>query len=104
MVGFSTSREALNNSTEIAQVDDAKDPQGAQKILSRAAQNDRVWPVVHFPNERTMLITSVDFTVNNAQGGVEASREQVSGINASQGILFIACPDSSHPCVGIERA
>jgi len=77
VVGFSTSHEALNNHTEIAQVDDTKDPQAAQKIVNRAAQNDRVWPVVRFTNGMTMLVVPVEFTVNNAEGATEASREQI---------------------------
>jgi hypothetical protein len=77
VVAFSTSREAQNNHTLIAQVDDANDPSGAQRIRNRAAQGDRVWPVVRFTNGRVMLIVPVEFTVNNAQGEREASREQV---------------------------
>lgn len=78
VVGFSTSNEALTNHTEIAQVDDNTNSHGAQKMRSRVAQNDRVWPVVRFTNGKTMLVVPTDFTVNNAEGEVEASREQVS--------------------------
>jgi hypothetical protein len=77
VIAFSTSREAQKNHTEIAQVDNAQDQSIAQKILSRAAENERVWPVVRFTNGRDMLIVPVEFTVNNAEGGTEASREQV---------------------------
>ena len=77
VIAFSTSSEAQQNHTDIAQVDDAKDPIAAQRIRSRAAQNNRVWPVIRFTNGRVMLIVPVEFTVNNAQGEREASREQV---------------------------
>ena len=77
VIAFSTSSEAQKNHTDIAQVDDAKDSIAAQRIRSRAAQNNRVWPVIRFTNGRVMLIVPVEFTVNNAQGEREASREQV---------------------------
>jgi len=77
VVAFSTSHEAQINHTEIAQAGDTKDPSVAQYIRNRAAQNDRVWPVVRFTNGRVMLIVPVEFTVNNAEGGMEASREQI---------------------------
>jgi len=83
VIAFSTSSEALKNHTDIAQVDDAKDPITAQRIRSRAAQNDRVWPVIRFTNGRVMLIVPVEFTVNNAQGEREASREQVGLIHST---------------------
>ncbi|KIM84623.1 hypothetical protein PILCRDRAFT_390142 [Piloderma croceum F 1598] len=77
VIAFSTSSEAQKNHTDIAQVDDAKDSIAAQRIRSRAAQNNRVWPVIRFTNGRVMLIVPVEFTVNNAQGEREASREQI---------------------------
>lgn len=77
VIAFSTSREAQKNHTEIAQVDNAQDQRIAQTILNRAAENERVWPIVRFTNGRDMLIVPVEFTVNNAEGGTEASREQV---------------------------
>jgi hypothetical protein len=83
VIAFSTSSEAQKNHTDIAQVDDTKDPVTAQRIRSRAAQNERVWPVIRFTNGRVMLIVPVEFTVNNAQGEREASREQVGLIDST---------------------
>lgn len=76
MVAFSTSYDAQKNHTEIAQVDDMKASSFVQHA-NAAGENDRVWPVVRFTNGRVMLIVPVEFTVNNADGGKEASREQV---------------------------
>jgi len=77
VIAFSTTGEAQENHTDIAQVDDTKDLSVTQSIPGRMAQNNRVWPVVSFTNGRVMLVVPVEFTVNNAQGGKEASREQI---------------------------
>jgi hypothetical protein len=104
VIAFSTSSEAQKNHTDIAQVDDAKDPITAQRIRSRAAQNDRVWPVVRFTNGRVMLIVPVEFTVNNAQGEREASREQVDCFHLLAIDLLWSMLDSTNPRMGFERA
>jgi hypothetical protein len=74
VVAFSTAHAAQQNHTDIAQVADANI---TGIIRNRAALTDRIWPVVRFTNGRIMLILPVEFTVNNAQGEREASREQV---------------------------
>jgi len=105
VVAFSTSHEAQINHTEIAQAGDTKDPSIAQYIRNRAAQNDRVWPVVRFTNGRVMLIVPVEFTVNNAEGGMEASREQVRFIynfHVPSYDLLWSIVDSAHPCMGFK--
>ncbi|KAF8221764.1 hypothetical protein L208DRAFT_1326186, partial [Tricholoma matsutake] len=38
---------------------------------------DRVWPVVRFIRGREMMCIPQDFTVNNADGGMEARRVQL---------------------------
>lgn len=40
-------------------------------------ESERLWPMVRFTNGREMLCVPAEFTVNNAQGGMEASRVQV---------------------------
>lgn len=42
--------------------------------------SDLIWPVVQFTNGMKMIISPVDFTVNNANGEVEARRSQVAPI------------------------
>jgi hypothetical protein len=38
------------------------------------------WPVVRFTCGRELLCIPTEFTVNNADGGIEARRRQVSGL------------------------
>lgn len=45
-------------------------------------ESERLWPMVRFTNGREMLCVPAEFTVNNAQGGMEASRVQVPLIHA----------------------
>lgn len=77
VVEFRTSRDALEDHTEIARVDDTNDSRASKARRNPVLQTDRVWPVVRFTNGRTMLIVPVEFTINNAQGEMEAKREQV---------------------------
>jgi phosphoribosylamine-glycine ligase len=102
VIAFSTAYEAQKNRTEIAQVADTKDSSAAHVIPNRVAQNDRVWPVVRFTSGRVMLIVPVEFTVNNAQGGTEAAREQVRFIYPPIYHLTWPIADSTDPCMGFE--
>lgn len=101
MVGFNTSHEARQNHTEIAQADETTNPRDAQNTPDCAVEKDRVWPVVRFTNGTTMLIVPTVFTVNNAEGAIEASREQVSRMptvkdfqlnSLSRSLLFLRGP------------
>ena len=79
VIGFSTSQEAQTNLTDIAEVDESKTiVHGSPTAQNPVIKNDRVWPVVRFTNGKTVLIVPAKFTVNNADGHLEASREQVS--------------------------
>jgi hypothetical protein len=73
VVSFSTHTEAAANEAGSSKAD------GSNAILPpRAPEGGQVpWPVVRFTSGKTMLIEPVAFTVNNAQGDVEASRHQV---------------------------
>jgi len=74
IVGFSSSQEALKNHTEISRTDDLRgQPNNGDPIT----QSDRLWPVVRFTNGRTILCIPAEFTVNNAQGEMEARRDQI---------------------------
>jgi hypothetical protein len=81
VIAFSTSKEALKNHTEIARTDNVRGESARSNDWSNPCdpviQSDRVWPVVRFTNGRTMLCVPAEFTVNNAQGEMEARRDQV---------------------------
>lgn len=70
VVRFCTSAEAIKESTETVK------PDGIGGAKS-APPSDRVWPVVRFIRGREMMCIPQDFTVNNADGGMEARRVQL---------------------------
>lgn len=81
VIGFSTSQDALTNRTEIAAVDDSKMMvHGNLMDQNPAIKNDRIWPVVRFTNGQSILVVPVKFTIDNADGKMEASREQVKRV------------------------
>lgn len=67
---MSSSKDALKNRTEIATTDDKARGNGAQNIP------EGIWPIVSFTNGRTMMVVPAEFTVNNANGDIEAYRTQ----------------------------
>jgi hypothetical protein len=71
VVAFATSKEAMENRTEIAKTDDNT------AAKSAAMYGGRPWPVVRFTSGKEMLVIPVEFTVHNAQGRMEARRDQV---------------------------
>jgi hypothetical protein len=73
IVRFRTSAEALKEHTEIAKLEGNTGP-------NPLPAGDWAWPVVRFISGREMMCTPHDFTVNNADGGMEARREQVSSL------------------------
>jgi len=80
VIAFSTSKEALKNHTEIARTDDVRGESAESRwrnYRDPITQSDRVWPVVRFTNGRIMLCVSAEFTINNAQGDMEARRDQI---------------------------
>jgi hypothetical protein len=68
VIAFATSKEAMENRTEIGKADD--------NTVTKSA-GGRSWPVVRFTSGREMLIIPNEFTVHNAQGQMEARRDQV---------------------------
>jgi len=81
VVAFSTPREALQNGTQIAMMenesrDDRKGKKKPEDCIPKHLVNS-VWPVVSFENGKTMLCIPCPFEVNNADGGVEAVRHQI---------------------------
>ena len=69
IVAFRTAKEAVQDNTEIGQTE--------EKATAAPPRVERQWPVVLFTMGKEVLITPQDFTINNAQGEVEARREQV---------------------------
>lgn len=70
VVAFGKYRVGTSSDGEIAQLDD-------YDVTSVSSASERQWPIVQFTSGRTSLISPVQFVVNNARGGIEASREQV---------------------------
>jgi len=77
VVRFNTSQEAMQSATQIATEEGLK---GGLSTGSQMAPNydNSQWPVVRFTSGRELLCIPADFTVNNADGGIEARRRQVS--------------------------
>lgn len=77
VVRFSTSQEAMQSATQVATEECLK---GGLSTGSEVPPNydNSQWPVVRFTCGRELLCIPADFTVNNADGGVEARRRQVS--------------------------
>lgn len=67
VVKFSTASDAAKEHTDVAGADKEK----------RSPPSDWAWPLVRFIGGREMLITPQEFTVNNADGEMEARRDQV---------------------------
>ena len=59
--------------TSLERTDDL--PERSDRIPS-----GQTWPAVQFTNGMTMVISPVDFTVNNANGEMETGRSQVNSI------------------------
>jgi hypothetical protein len=71
VIGFSTAVEALKQHLEIAKVE------GAPELYADPSKKDQLWPLVKFTNGALLLVVPQEFTINNADGGVEARRDQV---------------------------
>jgi len=72
VLGFSTAADAVKQHVEIAKVDGNP----AQAASPRGARN-QLWPLVRFTNGAELLMTPQEFTINNADGEMEAQRDQV---------------------------
>lgn len=78
IVGFSTSRDALKKGMAIAQTESQNDAGRDKPIVPEETyRSTHVWPVVQFEGGRTLLCIPSTFDVNNADGQMEARREQI---------------------------
>ncbi|KAF5377180.1 hypothetical protein D9615_006334 [Tricholomella constricta] len=69
IVRFSTAEEALKEHTHVA---------GAERgEKQKLPQSGFAWPIVRFIGGRETMIIPQEFTINNANGGMEARRDQV---------------------------
>ncbi|KAJ7630592.1 hypothetical protein FB45DRAFT_539291 [Roridomyces roridus] len=50
---------------------------GKPRLPPAGNDKDKLWPLVRFSNGNEVLVTPEEFTVNNADGGMEARRDQV---------------------------
>ncbi|GJE87828.1 ATP-dependent DNA helicase PIF1 [Phanerochaete sordida] len=84
VVGFLRTRDAVQRGLKIG-VADAPKPAGparrgapdAPAVPERVLRSDGLWPLVRFDGGGEVLCVPSTFEVNNADGGVEATREQV---------------------------
>lgn len=67
VIRFSSVAEALKDGTPIVKTGDRNNPSG-----------DLPWPVVRFIGGREAMCIPEEFTVDNADGTMEARRDQVS--------------------------
>lgn len=81
VTAFLTGAEAIENGVHIVRDGEEARPQ-------RPAPGGLKWPVVKFTDGSVILVIQEDFTVNNADGGMEAKREQVSAGECCS-IIFI---------------
>jgi hypothetical protein len=77
VIRFSTSQEAMQSATQVATEEGLKGGLSTGSEIPANYDNSQ-WPVVRFTCGRELLCIPSDFTVNNADGGVEARRRQVS--------------------------
>lgn len=76
VIGFRTPQEASQSLTDIGTEEGLKGNK-AEALRAVTRYNDAKWPVVRFTNGRELLCVPTEFTVNNANGEIEASRWQV---------------------------
>lgn len=70
IISFSTARDAIMEHLEIAKSDG-----NAQDL--QADKSNQLWPLVRFSNGAELLMIPQEFTINNADGGMEAQRDQI---------------------------
>ncbi|KAF8213487.1 hypothetical protein K438DRAFT_1096609 [Mycena galopus ATCC 62051] len=73
VVGFSTAADAILHHVEIANPVENKPQKQNQPPLPGA----QLWPLVKFTSGEEVLMIPQEFTVNNADGGMEACRIQI---------------------------
>lgn len=71
IVGFSTAADALRQHIQIANLDSAAPPPPGLKSSGQS------WPLVRFIAGDEVLMIPQEFTINNADGVMEARRDQV---------------------------
>ncbi|KAI0793363.1 PIF1-like helicase-domain-containing protein, partial [Abortiporus biennis] len=83
VIGFCTCREAVQEGTQIAQVDNHKNKEKQVEtkkeptIPEEFMRANRVWPKVRFQNGSTLLCIPSTFEVNNSDSSIAALRQQV---------------------------
>jgi hypothetical protein len=93
IIKFSTPAEAIAEHTDTAK---------PQRGKGNNIQHDAIapsWPVVRFINGREVMCFPQEFTVNNADGGMEARRDQVKFIYPRDQILWLTfelCTGAAH--------
>ncbi|KAJ7102319.1 hypothetical protein B0H15DRAFT_768603 [Mycena belliarum] len=76
VIGFYTSADAVRRHLEIAKLEASPDGATDTEVVA-GVPPDQQWPLVRFTNGAELLLVPQEFTINNADGGIEAQREQV---------------------------
>jgi hypothetical protein len=72
VIEFRTYSEAIESKTQVSKDDDE-----LNLTSSVPGPQTPLWPLVRFANGMELLCVPVDFTINNADGGMQAMRTQV---------------------------
>jgi len=70
---FATPKEAIQSNIRLAQVESDKNRNGSSNT-EEILEYDFKWPVVKFTNSEELVVTPVDFTVNNGDGRTMMAR------------------------------
>lgn len=84
VVGFNTVVRARASGTDIAKEDPEKNHDRKSGIGMIDSVERRVWPVVRFQNDQTLLCVPATFEAINATNRVEATRYQVGSLARSR--------------------
>ncbi|KAF7367214.1 ATP-dependent DNA helicase PIF1 [Mycena sanguinolenta] len=71
VIGFSTAHDAIQRHVPIA------DQENKQPQHNPPPEGAQLWPLVRYTNGEEVLMIPQEFTINNADGGMEARRTQV---------------------------
>ena len=87
---FSTPAQAIKEHIEIS------NPEGIRGAISTPS-SDMIWPVVRWMSGKEMICVPQEFTVNNADGGMEACRQQVRSLSLHTLTLYTKPIANSYP-------
>ncbi|KAJ7462771.1 hypothetical protein B0H11DRAFT_1735116, partial [Mycena galericulata] len=97
VIGFFTSVEAIQRHLEVAR------SEGNGQPNPLPTSSDQLWPLVRFEKGNEVFITPEEFSINNADGEMEARRDQVCRAQVYAVPTHRTAPDPFDPRLGAER-